>query len=158
MVKNLPACRRPSSIPVSGRSPGEGNATHSSILVWRVPRTGDPGRLQSRGCEESDMTEWLALSTLVTLEWRLLMHRVSSCGVLRKRSGPSPGTPACGPQDGKRTALLQPRILELSSHLTAAAGDQGYSMGYLGSCSVGIFGDELLCILRYQHEFSSGPR
>ena len=30
-----------------GRSPGEGNATHSSILVWEVPWTEEPGRLQS---------------------------------------------------------------------------------------------------------------
>ena len=29
-------------------------ATYSSILVWRMPWTEDPGRLQSRG---SDMTE-----------------------------------------------------------------------------------------------------
>ena len=25
------------SMPGSGRSPGEGNATHSSILAWRIP-------------------------------------------------------------------------------------------------------------------------
>ena len=29
----------PGSIPGSGRSPGEGNATHSSILAWRIPWT-----------------------------------------------------------------------------------------------------------------------
>ena len=28
-----------------GRSPGEGNATHSTILAWRIPRTEKPGRL-----------------------------------------------------------------------------------------------------------------
>ena len=27
------------SIPGLGRSPGEGNATHSSILAWRIPWT-----------------------------------------------------------------------------------------------------------------------
>ena len=32
-------------------------ATHSSILAWRIPLTEEPGRLQSRGCKESDMTE-----------------------------------------------------------------------------------------------------
>lgn len=59
-----------------------------------------------------------------------------------------------------RTGSGQPcsSLGSLSCHLIAAAGDQGYSMGYLGSCSVRLFGDELLCILRYQHEFSSGPR
>ena len=32
-------------------------ATHSSILAWRIPRTEEPGRLQSIGSKESDMTE-----------------------------------------------------------------------------------------------------
>ena len=36
-----------SSIPGLGRSPGEGNATHSSTLAWRIPWTEEPGRLQS---------------------------------------------------------------------------------------------------------------
>ena len=42
-------CRRHrdvGSIPGSGRSPGEGdNPLH--ILAWRIPWTGEPGRLQS---------------------------------------------------------------------------------------------------------------
>ena len=32
-------------IPGSGRSPGEGMATHSSILAWRIPWTEEPGQL-----------------------------------------------------------------------------------------------------------------
>ena len=33
-------------------------ATHSSIPAWRIPWTGEPGRLQSTGSQkESDMTE-----------------------------------------------------------------------------------------------------
>ena len=39
------------SIPGLGRSPGEGHATHSSILVWRIPWTEEPGRLQSLGSQ-----------------------------------------------------------------------------------------------------------
>ena len=31
-------------------------ATHSSILAWRIPRTEEPGRLQSMGSQESDTT------------------------------------------------------------------------------------------------------
>ena len=27
----------------------EGMATHSKIIVWRIPWTGEPGRLQSTG-------------------------------------------------------------------------------------------------------------
>ena len=32
-------------------------ATHSSILAWRIPRTEEPGGLESLGHKESDMTE-----------------------------------------------------------------------------------------------------
>jgi len=46
----------PGSIPVLGTSPGEGNATHSSILAWRIPWIEEPGRLLSMGSQESDMT------------------------------------------------------------------------------------------------------
>ena len=43
----------------------EGTAAHSSILPWRIPRTEEPGKLQSTGSksqtvhrvEESDTTE-----------------------------------------------------------------------------------------------------
>ena len=31
-------------------------ATHSSILAWRTPWIEDPGKLQSVGSQESDMT------------------------------------------------------------------------------------------------------
>ena len=39
------------SISGSGRSPGEENATHSSILAWKIPWTEEPGRLQSMGLQ-----------------------------------------------------------------------------------------------------------
>ena len=39
------------SIPGSGRSPGEGMTTHSSILAWRIPWTEKPGELQSMGLQ-----------------------------------------------------------------------------------------------------------
>ena len=32
-------------IPGLGRSAGEENGYHSSILAWRIPWTGEPGRL-----------------------------------------------------------------------------------------------------------------
>ena len=31
-------------------------ATHSSVLAWRIPGTGEPGRLPSMGHAESDTT------------------------------------------------------------------------------------------------------
>ena len=45
------------SIPRSGRSPGEGNGNHSSILAWRINLIDrGAGRLQFMGSKESDMT------------------------------------------------------------------------------------------------------
>ena len=38
-------------IPGSGRSPGKGMTTHSSILAWRVPWTEEPGGLHSTGSQ-----------------------------------------------------------------------------------------------------------
>ena len=37
------------SIPETGRCSEEGLATHSSILAWRIPWTGEPGGLPSMG-------------------------------------------------------------------------------------------------------------
>ena len=51
MVKNPPAragdTRDEGSIPGSGRSPGVGNATHSSIPAWEISWTEESGGLQS---------------------------------------------------------------------------------------------------------------
>ena len=41
----------PGSIPGSGRSPGEGNGSHSSILGWRIPWTEEPSGRQSMGSQ-----------------------------------------------------------------------------------------------------------
>ena len=35
----------------------KGVATHSSVLAWRIPRTGEPGGLLSMDHTESDTTE-----------------------------------------------------------------------------------------------------
>ena len=35
----------------------KGMATHSNILVWRIPRAEEPGGLQSMGGREVDTTE-----------------------------------------------------------------------------------------------------
>ena len=48
MVKNLPAVQETRFPPPSREDPLEkGMATHSSILVWRIPWTEEPGGLQS---------------------------------------------------------------------------------------------------------------
>ena len=56
VVKNPPANAGDAGhevlIPGSGRSPGGGHATHSSVLAWRSPWTVEPGRLQSMGSQK----------------------------------------------------------------------------------------------------------
>ena len=50
VVKNLPASAGNAGlIPESGKSLEE--ATYSSILAWEIPRTEEPGGLQSMGLQ-----------------------------------------------------------------------------------------------------------
>ena len=50
MVKNLPAVQEMRAQPLAQEVPLEEEmTTPSSILAWRVPWTGRPGGLQSRG-------------------------------------------------------------------------------------------------------------
>ena len=48
-----------SSVPGSGRCPGEGNGTHSSILAWKIPWLEVPVGYSPWGHKESDKTELL---------------------------------------------------------------------------------------------------
>ena len=43
-------------IPGLGRSPGEEMATHSSILVWEISWTEEPGKQQALGLQKLNMT------------------------------------------------------------------------------------------------------
>ena len=40
---------REGSVPGSGKSPGEGNGNHSSILAWKIAQMEEPGGLLSMG-------------------------------------------------------------------------------------------------------------
>ena len=52
MVKNLPATQETQVRSLGREDPLEkGMATHSSILAWKIPRTEEPGRLQSMGSQ-----------------------------------------------------------------------------------------------------------
>ena len=52
MVKNLPAMQKTGAQPLGQEDPQEKEmATHSSILAWRIPWTGEPGGLQSMGSQ-----------------------------------------------------------------------------------------------------------
>ena len=54
-VKNLPSMQETQETVVQSLGQedplGEKMATHSSILAWEIPRTEDPGRLQSMGLQ-----------------------------------------------------------------------------------------------------------
>ena len=49
--KSTCQCRRPGFDPLEKEM-----ATHSSIFAWKIPRTEEPGRLQSMGSQRVDMT------------------------------------------------------------------------------------------------------
>ena len=55
-VKNLPAVQETRVLSLGWEDPREKEmATHSSILVWRIPRTEEPGGLQSMGLQKSQI-------------------------------------------------------------------------------------------------------
>ena len=58
MVKNMPAMWKTWVQSLGWEDSLEkGTTTHSSILAWRIPWTGEPGGLQSMGSKGSDWTE-----------------------------------------------------------------------------------------------------
>ena len=58
MVKNLPATQETQVQSLGPEDPLEKEmATNSSILIWRIPRTEEPGGIQSMVSRESDMIE-----------------------------------------------------------------------------------------------------
>ena len=60
MVKRLPAIWEIWVRSLGWEGPVEKEmATHSSTLAWKIPWMEEPGRLQPRGCEESDTMERL---------------------------------------------------------------------------------------------------
>ena len=61
------------SIPGLGKSLGEGMATHSGILAWRIPWAADSAGYSLQGGEELDTTEQLRSSKNV-ITWKGL-HR-----------------------------------------------------------------------------------
>ena len=54
MEKNLPTKQEAQVRPLGQEDPLEKErATHCSILAWEIPRTEEPGRLQSLGLQKS---------------------------------------------------------------------------------------------------------
>ena len=57
MVKNLPAMSETLVRSLGEEALDKGMATHSSILVWRIPCMEEPGRLQLMSSLRVDMLE-----------------------------------------------------------------------------------------------------
>ena len=69
VVKNLPGSAGKEPACNAGNTGGMGSivigeypleeemAIHSSIFAWKIPRTEEPGGVQSMGSQESDMTQ-----------------------------------------------------------------------------------------------------
>ena len=82
-------------IPGSGRSPGEGSGTHSTILAWRSTWTEEPGGYSPWGCKESDTTSAAVAKSL------------QSCPTL------------CDPIDGSPPGSTVPGILQARTLTTS---------------------------------------
>ena len=82
-----------SSIPGSGWSPGEGNSNPLSILAWEIPRTEEPGRLQSMGSHRvehnwvTNTCPWLQGSSFLTRLWGTYMSQLQGTYVSQHLSG-----------------------------------------------------------------------
>jgi len=76
-VSNLSAMQKTQEMhvqPLAWEDPLEKDmATHPSILAWKMPRTEEPGGLQSTGSQGSDLTERLTLD--------MISSRLVCCGV-----------------------------------------------------------------------------
>ena len=67
------------SVPELGRSPGEGNATHSSMaphsstVAWKIPWMEEPGRLQSMGSHRvgHDWSDAATATATSILAWKI---------------------------------------------------------------------------------------
>ena len=99
MVNNLPARWETWVRPLGQEDPLEKEmATHSIILVWKIPWMEEPGTLQSMGSQRVGH-DWATNTSLCFCFWSQLMY-FCSVGI----DGSPPGSPIPG--------ILQARILE----------------------------------------------
>ena len=80
MVKNLPSMQK-----TWVQSLEKGMATHSNILAWRIPRTEEPGRLQSMGSQRvrRDWRDWARLHTRLFYKDRINRLKPNTCSKIQ---------------------------------------------------------------------------
>ena len=97
-------------------------ATHSSILVWRIPWTEEPGGLQSMGSLELDMTKWLnhhyvpgtsrgvmmLLGSLMVIYKKYMFSQKTAAAAKSRQLYPT----LCDPIDGSPPGSSVPGILQ----------------------------------------------
>jgi len=59
---------------------GEGNGSHSSVLAWRIPGTGEPGWLPSMGSPRvgHDWSDLASVAVVMLLLWAECLHTPKS--------------------------------------------------------------------------------
>ena len=71
-------------------------ATHSNVLAWRIPGTGEPGGLQSMGSLESDTTERLHFHFSLSCIGEGNGHPLQCSCLENPRDGKPGGLPSMG--------------------------------------------------------------
>ena len=96
-VKNLPAMQEPWVQSQDQEDPLEKEMeTHAGVCVWRITWTEEPGRLQSMGLQDSNMTEPQRLSLFIAA----LQYNVN-----QPLSHPAPSHPSRSPQSPELSSL-----------------------------------------------------
>ena len=81
MVKNLPAMQETGFLSLGQEDLlGKGMASHSGILAWRIPRTEEPGGLQSRGSQRVRHDEVTNTLTFILKSRRRIFFRLCLTG------------------------------------------------------------------------------
>ena len=61
---------------------GKGKAANSNILAWEIPRTEEPGGLQSLGVAKSQTRLSHLITTMTTRNWYSLLRLAGHAGPL----------------------------------------------------------------------------
>ena len=93
----------------------KGMATHSSILVWRIPWTEDPGSLHSIGLQRAGHN-WTASITRAFLFFKAVIfcniYRNNACMLSHSVMPDSCNPMVCSPLGSSVHGVFQARILE----------------------------------------------
>ena len=120
-VKNLPAMQETLVLSLDQEDPLEKEMeTHSSTLAWRIPWAEEPGRLQSMGHKESDMTITFTTPHRKSPRWPKCIS-----GTRTSTRGGINHSPAC------KDFLFHIFIMEQFRHILSLSKNQQSHLGLL---------------------------